>query len=365
MKQLHLPKIPLLLATTLALGLAAGCAHLPTQAAASYSDAFRGVAAVTEELLADYELAARHLATPDEPPAPDYPVQFDPAAILKTPPTDPAAEQYRRALAALEAYNQSLLDLAQRAPDTAISQHADALLSAFDAAGVASVPGAGELARELLSAIARARNRSQLAKAVSAHATTVERMLDTLTVATADFYRVRVGCIADGITETEFQHETVFAELQSIAREYAAPAPDAALALRRAQLESELIALRLSFAPNAPVRPLPLGATPYDDRAQDRLEEQLGLLRSLAVRRGVLAGQLRTYHDCLGRYVRLVSDTRSWFADLRTALDDPNTDGVRRSAQRIDTDATALLNSLRELRAALALNASTANPKGN
>lgn len=354
---------PYLMAVLAAALVAAGCAHVPVRETVQYADAFREVAGVTDELLGDYAVALDMIATHDAAERPAvYPIRFDPDAALAAEAPDPAVAGFQNALRAVEAYDAALLDIAQGESDAHLAGHAAAAAKVIESLGIGAAPAgvpAAELVRGLLSLLAQARTQRQFADAVTRGRPIVGRILHDFVGATPDFYRVRVGIVGAALTEIEFKQETVLDEIERIAETYAAPAAGTELALRRAQVETEVAALRVAVAPNAASRPLPAGPRPYDDDAQRRLEEQARVLRGLCSERRALAEGLTAYHDQLAAYVRLVDDTQRYFDALLGASGPSERSDAALHAHDTSTKATELRAAIRDTRSALALPATT------
>ena len=345
----------------LILAVVCGCAHVPVRETAQYADAFHDVAAVTNDLLSDYaaatdSVAARASAASNRPAV--YPIQFDPAAALSADTPDPAVLGFQRALGAIEEYNAALLDLAQGGGDERFAAHAQRASKLIEALGIGTSPAgvpATELVRELLSLLAQAHTRKQFTDALERGRPVLDKLLQGFIDATPDFYRVRVGIVGAAITEIEFKQETVLDELDRIAQDYAPPAAGSNLALCRAQIESEVAALRLAVSPDAVVRPLPTGPRPFDSAAQDRLEEQVRVLRGLCTDRKALAAGLASYHQHLSEYVRLLNEARGYFDALLRAAGKGGGADLAVHTHDIQAQSSKLDRAVRESRSALAL----------
>ena len=332
---------------------------MPVRETVQYADAFREVAGVTAELLGDYAAALDTIATQDAAVRPAvYPIQFDPGAALAAESPDPAVAGFQNALGAVEAYNAALLGRAQGGDEARLAGHAAAAAKLIESLGTGALPAGvptADLVRELLSLLAQARTQKEFADALTRGRPIVDRILDDFVAATPDFYRVRVGIVGAALTEIEFKQETVLDELDRIAEGYAAPAAGTELALRRAQVDTEVAALRVAVAPNAAARPLPAGAQPYDDDAQRRLEEQARVLRGLCNERRSMAESLIAYHDRLAAYVRLLDETQRYFDALLKAAGPSDRADAALRAHDTETHAGELRAAIRGTRSALAL----------
>lgn len=352
-------------ALALAFALAAGCAHMPVREAMQYADAFGDVAAVTQELLSDYEAAVAALdaqtsATTNRRST--YPLQFDPVQALNADDPDPVMFGYRNALHAIEECNALLIELANGANDTAIQRHAKAAARALESIPGAAGPGGpaiGAMAGELLTLLAHARDRRHVAELLNDCRPSIEGILQGFMDATPEFYRVRAGLIGVEIAAIEFQQEVVLAELDRIAAEYAPPSSGSILALRRAELETEIATLRAEVSPGASPHPLPNGTRPYDQEAQERLQHHANMLRDLCAQRRARVEGLTEYHNRLSAYVRVLDTAKTYFACLQRTINSPPKPADAPDVRELETQARALRSSVRAARSASGLPAAT------
>ncbi|NUM52455.1 MAG: hypothetical protein HUU46_02315 [Candidatus Hydrogenedentes bacterium] len=336
-----------------------GCAHLPAQETTRYADAFSEVAAVTEELLSDYSTALDAVSAQERlaagPPA-SYPILFDPAAALAIEEPDPAIVGFHNALLAVSEYNALLLDRVHGANNEGLAGRAASASKLIDALGLGASPyAASELVESLLQMIASARNRHEFADAVTKGRPIIDAILQNFADATTDFYRVRVGLVGAAITEIEFKQLTILSEIEHISSGFAPPMAGSDLALRRAQAETELAALRLVVSPNAVLRPLPIGARPYDGDVQSRIEEHIRVLRGLCAERDASIEGLTNYHRQLSSYVRLLDDTRRYFDVLSKSGDGTANSDAIAAGREVDAGARHLRDDIRSNRSAALL----------
>ncbi len=337
--------------------LLSGCAHTPVREAVAYTDAFQNVALVTEELLGDYAVAVDTIEKENAADAnlqPSYPIQFDPGAALSAKSPDPAVVSFQNSLRAVDAYNGVLLDLARGQSDAGLQRNAATVERILESFGIGAAPMA-DVVQNLFTLIAQAHNRKQFADTLRKGRPMVDAILQNLVDATPDFYRVRVGLVGAAVTDIEFKQETTLEELDRIAQEYASPASGTELALRRAQVETEVAVLRAAISPDSAGRPLYTGARTYDIGAQERLEAQARVLRGLCEDRRAMADGLTDYHAQLADYVRLLDDTRRYFDALLAAIDTSKNSDAALRAHNLSSDAADLRNDMRETHSALAL----------
>lgn len=342
----------------LAIVAISGCAHVPVRETVHYADAFDDVASVTEVLLSDYSAAVDALAAQEaggRRESASYPLRFDPDAALTVEEDDPAIAGFQHALLAVLEYNAVLVDLARGADDVVLGKHAATASKLIESLGLGASPYAApatELVQTLLPLIAHSRNRHEFTAAVTKGRPAIDAILQGFTEATPDFYRVRVGLAGVAITEIEFDQLSILDEIDRVAGEFAPPTPGTELALRRAQAESDLVALRLAVSPNAPVRPLPVGTRAYDDATQGRIEEHIRVLRGLCNERAASVEGLIRYHELLASYVRLLDDTRGYFDSLLRSLDANGTNEAIATARAVAANARGLHNDMRNARSA-------------
>lgn len=336
--------------------MVAGCAHVPVQETAQYADAFRDVSAVTRDVIDDYSAALDAVEVQDaasETNMPAYPLQFDPNAARAAEAVPPARAGFENALRAMEEYNASLLDLANGGSDAKIAARATAISNYLDALGAmpAGLPIA-DIAQQLLTMLSRAKSAKEFEVTIEQGKPLIEQLLHHFADSTADFYRVRVGLVGAAITEIEFKQETVLSAIDDLSGEYAPPIAGTELALRRAQLESEVALLRAEIAPSHAGKPLPVGSAPYDAEAQARIEEHAGVLRGLCAERQRLVESLAAYHAQLGEYVRVLDETSAYF-DVLVRKTEPRDVAVR--AHAVSSRAGELRTEMRSARSAQAI----------
>ncbi len=293
----------------------ASCAHItaPISEQASVSHAVHAVAGATKDII------AQHAATRAEWSLQQrrgdsgefvYRTDFDPAAARSLPAVNPVDAAYAQAAAALEAFSSVANAIEEGHNESSIARHAQSasmLLRSADAVAGAPI---GSLANALLRDVAVARERKRLDEVLRLGAPNAVALLDALSDATPELYRLRVAVSGAAISEIMFEQACLLDEVESVAAGFALPDAGTELALLRAQLEADVHALRLELDPASLKRAMPVGDLPYTPSAQERLSSLVDLARNYSEQRRHHADAVASFHEQLIAFIQRIDIAR-------------------------------------------------------
>lgn len=325
-----------------ALLLLGGCAVTPEtrQSLAGYVQAMDQVEQSADMFVSDFassqkvqEELNRLAGVTQAARRPEYPEAFVLLSATAAPQTDfdKAVASTRLALAAVSAYNDALVALAEGQSEQEVRQRASGLggaLQTFASFAGQTIPGVDLLVgvgAKIIKLAQDASNRQQLQQAVAQGREPVGQILSALEQQTPSMYAasVRVTSRAQDVPQDNISRSA--AALKSLLERRGPPADEAlATQIRAAQDQLIEIGMKTRTLKRMPLPfPLASGRPVYDAATQTEVQVFVHSMDTSAQRYVELIAKQNAYHDLMSKYVVALRQSRHSLDLLAESLNRP------------------------------------------
>ncbi|MES2414008.1 MAG: hypothetical protein V4614_09415 [Pseudomonadota bacterium] len=233
----------------------------------------------------------------------------------------------RESLAAVRAYNEALLALAEGKPEREISQGATKLGAGLTMVGV-TIPGLSQLipiGSKLVKLAQDAHTRQQLEQGIREGSNSVELVLQHLVDQTPELYRLSVVAALQAQTDSKNAMRSTANVLKTLLARHGAPV-NAELTKKTIAYQGQLeeIGARTRTRPAMPAPfQYTIGKPAYDAAADAEAVIFIGSLDKDAQKYAEVVIRQNAYHDLIQKYVALLRTTRSSLDALVKSLSAP------------------------------------------